>query len=377
MLSYRKSGKTFRIGVRSTATLLSLTLIVSPLSAQKESGSKKTDFDQKGKKESEQSKADARQKKLELLKSHIRYGSMKIRVQAIDRIPELKPEEQPDFVDILKMLAINDLDPAVRKQSVEVLGKVGDSSSDAVLEQALADKNFDVKEQAVRSLGKRDARQASKSLFELLKGEDFSTDDRFLIGLIDVLGRFQYTEAADFLQKKAEEKTVHIDTRRKILLYFGQAEASGASDFLLKTVQNELEDVTDRAYAVNSLGKIKYEPAVPVFQKILKEIQDLPPGREKTSLVPLKLQLIAALVRLGDRSVYPLIKAAALDESAGVRLRAVRQMGELKMKDQRELLEYKAKFDDNPRVRKEAQKALDLIDGKIEKNDTGEEEEEP
>lgn len=316
---------------------------------------------------------EKRRKQLDMMKSHIRYGSMKIRVEGIKKIQDLKEDEQPEFIAIINDLAVTDLDPVVRKESIRILGEVGTDATDPTLEKGLDDSNFEVRETAVRALGNRDYRASAPKLFQLLQKEDFEKDDRFTLGLIDVLSRFEYNQEAKYFEEKVKDRRTHPDVRRKIILYFGKSKADSAGPYLLELAKNEDEGATDRAYAVNSLGKLKYMPALTPFQEMLKTIQDLPPGREKNELIPLKMHLIGSLVMLGDTSVYPLIVAAAKDESTGVRLRAIRQMGELKMADYRDLLEYKSKYDENAKVRKEAQKSLDLIDGKTDKTEEPEE----
>jgi HEAT repeat protein len=86
------------------------------------------------------------------------------------------------------------------------------------------------------------------------------------------------------------------------------------------------------------------------------------------------MHLLTTLIKLGDESVHPLLTAAAMDDNEGMRLRAVMQIGDLKLASQRELILYKSERDPNARVRKEAKKALEKLDGKTDIQETPEDE---
>jgi HEAT repeat protein len=75
------------------------------------------------------------------------------------------------------------------------------------------------------------------------------------------------------------------------------------------------------------------------------------------------MQIIASLILLKDEEVREILYAMARDDDEQVRLRAVHQIGQLKIEDARQLLTYKSKYDPSARVQKEAKKALSLLDG--------------
>ena len=73
----------------------------------------------------------------------------------------------------------------------------------------------------------------------------------------------------------------------------------------------------------------------------------------------LKIYSIAALVLLGDTEILKDLVSYAKDDDANVRLRAVKQLGEIDNKEVIELLEYKAQRDPSKKVQEVAKKALE------------------
>lgn len=67
---------------------------------------------------------------------------------------------------------------------------------------------------------------------------------------------------------------------------------------------------------------------------------------------------IAALVNLGDSNAYPRLEKSLKSNSAAVRLKSIEMMADLKDKRSIDILEYKAKYDPNAKVRKAAKQAL-------------------
>ncbi len=294
----------------------------------------------------------------------ITYGSTRIRIEAIGRVSKLRDEEKPEFLILVKKTAEEDRDPLVRKAAVAELRELKAADSSEIFIKALGDSSEDVQKESIRAVSELKVKEAAPHLLEIIKMRDFKTNDQLLIAAINTLGKLEYSQDWEFFKEKADDPFTDAEVRQFTLLYFGKVKAAGAAPFLLETAMKKSASVSDRAYAVNSLGHLDYRTAVPDLKQILNEIEEMPAGQEKIFMVPLRMQLLTALVRLGDESVQALLTAAAMDDSDGLRLRAVRQMGEMRLVSQKELLQYMSERDPHPRVRKEAKKALELLEGK-------------
>ncbi len=306
---------------------------------------------------------EKREKALKKLKLDIRFAASEERRRSIKKVKKLKEGEREDFIPLLMELAEKDLDPLVRDSTIQALGDMNSRRAAPILEKSLEDDNPDVRRSAVRAIRKIDAKQSAPALEKMVRKEDFSENNLILSSALLTLGNFRYRTIAPFLVEKAKEGRTNYEMRRAILLYLGNARSTESYDYLLETATNENEDAALRAYAVNALGKIKNPEAAQPLHAILENLRTLKSKRERIRFNSLKLQLIVALIRLGDESVVPEILATARDDDPTVRLRAIRQLGNMKLEQARDLLEYKAEHDPSVRVRKAAQKSLRQIKG--------------
>ncbi|MEQ8350186.1 MAG: HEAT repeat domain-containing protein [Leptospiraceae bacterium] len=308
-----------------------------------------------------------REEELQLLKQQMLYAPSTERRQAIHQVERLEEEsEQKYFLDTLRKLALEDMDPLVREASVRLLADIKDSGSGPTFLKALEDDMRPVMREALRGIGRIELKTADTRIFELLKKEEFKENDNVTVGMIRTLAELESQIAADFLAEVYARDDTNLEIQRAILLYYGNAEIEAKKKWLTDILTDKNEDIVSRSYAANALGKIKSTESIEPLKGVLKEIRDLRSSRERARHNSLKQQAILALIRLDDKSILPELKAAALDDDASVRLRAVKQIGQLKITEFRDMLEYKAKHEPSRSVKKAAQEALDIMDGKKE-----------
>lgn len=339
-----------------------------------------SESEEPGKKPAEKKKsAEERQKDLDLLKQQMLFAPSTERRQAIHQVERLKEEsEQKFFLETLRKLALEDMDPLVREAAVRLLADIKDKGSADVFQKALEDEMRPVIREALRGIARIELKTAENQIFELLKKEEFKENDNVTVGMIRTLADLDSKIAADFLSEIYAKDDTNLEVQRAILLYYGNAEIQARKDWLTEILKDKNEDIVSRSYAANALGKIKSPDSVEPLKGVLEEIRNLRSSRERARHNPLKQQAILALIRLDDKSILPELKAAALDDDASVRLRAVKQIGQLKIEEFREMLEYKASHEPSRSVKKAAQEALDILDGKKESDgdaDTATEEE--
>lgn len=312
----------------------------------------------------EANKKVSREKALVKLKASIQYAHAAERRISIRKVPDLEEDERGPFIPLLKELAIKDADPTVRQSCLQSLDDLRLKDAESVFVEALKDEKEDAKRIAVTALVHIEANSSAPKLAELLKDANYKENSLLLPTVIRSLGELEYPKESGFLKTKLDDPSTHQEIRKAIITYFGAAKCSDQYDGLLKLAEKDDEEPSLRAYAVHSLGRLGDKRAVEPIRKILESIRSLSSSNERTRMNRLKLHSIAALIRLGDKSVEDELIASAKDDDANVRLRAVRQLGEMKIEKARELLTFKAEYDENARVRKAAKEALAHLDGK-------------
>ncbi|MCA9809093.1 MAG: hypothetical protein H7A21_19415 [Spirochaetales bacterium] len=306
---------------------------------------------------------DARAAALDRLEAQIRYANSEQRKYAIGRVSALPEPERPRFVALVRETASGDLDPGVRQKCLMVLSELEDAESLPVFLSALTDTNRDVVRAGLTGLSVLKKVETGGAVADFVRAEDFTENNQVLIQAIRLLMDLKYTEISDFLDERMDDERTHPELQLSILLYYGGAGISGARERLRAVLGDEEAGVQSRAYAVNSLGKLGNTEDVAALQEELGHIRDIPDANERARLSPLKLQLITALVRLGDETVADEILAAARDDSAMVRLRAVQQIVDARLTRARPMLEYMSEHDPSRSVKAAAARALEELDG--------------
>lgn len=311
----------------------------------------------------EERRIENRKKGLEFMIGQLRYGVSANRRQAIGRIPALDDDEKAQVLPILLKLAKSDSDSLVRESALRMIGHLKHKPGVPILEVALDDTDKDLVRAAVASLGRIKAASAAPKILTLLKKSKLDEQNELDELLIRTLGQLEYGEAGAYLLGKAEEKETAHQVVENILLFLGEVKYQPARSFLLKKAEDKDAGVLIRAYSVNAIGRLGNKADAPALQKILKEIAAIRKSDERAKLSGLRLHLIAALIRLGDKSVEKEIVAAARDDDAFVRSRAVKQLGELKLASARPLLCFRYLHDPSKGVRRAARRAIMAIDG--------------
>jgi HEAT repeat protein len=308
-------------------------------------------------------KAEKRQAALEGLEQQMRYASATERKRAIRRVTRLEAEEQPPFLKLLDEFARDDLDYSVREASLRTMGKAKYEAGLPTMVAALKDERREVVLAAIAALDALESPEARTPLAELLKTADFTESDPMIGAAIRLLGKLKYREIAPFLKEKAAAESTQNAARLAIVLFFGASGADDMNSYLVDLVQDDDAEIITRAYAVNSIGKLKNKANAPALREELDKIRNLANPRERARFSSLKLQLLTALVRLGDDSVDQELLAAARDDDARVRVRAIVQLGEARLEKARPLLRYIIDHDASKGARQAATKALKQING--------------
>lgn len=321
-----------------------------------ENGSEK----QKPAKTAEDKKHEARLKRL---KQVLLYGSSRQVREALSRMHRLSDEEQRRFVPELKKLSTNP-DALIRRKIAELIGRVSWDDLNPELTHLIQADSDPVFFAAVMALRKKKVEEALKFVHKQIKEADYSKPGNRLPDMIELLAQYKDKTVADFLFEKMKDDTVYYEFRTRIMSYMADAGVKKPEviEYLKKTALDSSESVTLRAYAVYALGILDVREVRDDLKKELERIDAIADLDEKRRYARLRLQLIAALTRMDDPEVMQVLYQLARDDDEIVRLRAVRQLGELQKEEARELLEFKAEYDTSIEVQSAAKKALEKLD---------------
>ncbi|MBI3394703.1 MAG: HEAT repeat domain-containing protein [Spirochaetia bacterium] len=320
------------------------------------------------------SKTDDKPATLEGIREKMLYSNSADRKNAIRKIHTLKTAEQETLHPLLINIVKNDMDATVREAAIITLGELKVRSGEEALIFSLSDEKRDILLASVSALGRIESTKGCKPMADMLEKQEFKGMNPLVLATLRVLGDLNYKMDIKFLKDKSADPKTDIDTRGAIMTYFGAAGIAEASDSLFSTLKNEDEDPNLRAHAATALSRLGGHEAVKALRDVMEKMRSIKNPKEKARVSRLRFHVLSALIRLGDKSVEPEILAAAKDDDANVRFRAIKQIGELRLASARELLEFKSKFDESRKVKKAAKQALDRLEGRVDPAKSGEEE---
>ena len=306
-------------------------------------------------------KAEQHRKNLEMMKEQFRFGHSKLRKLTLKKIERLEEADQSQYHDMIVEFAREDLDPTVKAACLGTIGRLDLEAGRPVLVEALKEDNEDVRRASVRSISRLEYTPAAPALMELVKEADFKENNTLLISAIQTLGRLKHDDTA-FFEGKGEDPETHAEVKQVIALYFGTIESATAKEPLLKWLRDEDEQPLVRAYAANSLGKLKDPAAIEPLKETLEEIRSITNPGLRARLGRLRLNSMMALLRLGERSVEKEVLSMARDDDANVRLNTAKQMGDLQLTEGLPTLKYMADRDPSRSVQLAARKAVKAME---------------
>lgn len=297
------------------------------------------------------------------LKAVFQYGNSQQVRDALSTMQRLKPEEQKTLVPHLRVLCKSS-DPLVQRKMMETIGilTISDLDEEAIniLKNADDDQIFFA---SVSTLTKKKIPSALPAVHEMVKNYDFTKQGNRLSDLVNILVSYQDKSLADLFITKLGDTQTHFENRGHILRYLGEAGVNNPDVILkIQTIfDDEAESLTVRGYAAHALSKLSAPGAKEKLRDALKKIDAIKSNDEKKRYSRFRMSLISALVRLQDDNVREILIQMTKDDDELTRLRAIQQIGALKMSEMKELLEYKSKYDPSLRVQREAKKILESV----------------
>ena len=299
-------------------------------------------------------------KKKEIIEKVLKFGSNKERKEAMRELSHLSTEGLEDLVKIVSETLANDNDNGIKVSCLRTLADLEVKTESQNIIEALKNKSDDVKDAAIHAIQKLKIEEASTELDALLKTQDFTKSSTMVASTINTLSDLESGKnSSEFLENKFRDKTTSMDLRSSIALYFGKIKDNKAESALIEIATDESEDVTLRSYSVNSLGKMNSPRSVSELRSMLAKINESKSKSDIKKYSGLKLYVISALIVLGDKDILKDLIVYAKDDDPAVRLRAIKQLGEVPDSTVIELMEYKAQRDPNRKVQELAKKILE------------------
>jgi hypothetical protein len=299
------------------------------------------------------------------IRDTLKYGNSQQVRDALNSLSRMPADEQKTLLPELR-LTCKSQDGLVLRKMAEFIGNAPFNDLDDELAQFLRNKTHEPLFFAtVGAIAKKKPASALPVLLQEIREQDFAKPGNRIPDVLHLITVYKDNSLQSFLVEKLEAADTYADYRSAILRYLGEATpwSPQLKDRVLKLVQDEAESLTVRGSAAYALGKAQVAEAKPVLKEALAKIENLKSLDEKKRYTRFRMQIIASLILLQDDEVRQILYAMARDDDEQVRLRAVHQIGQLKLQDARELLLFKSKFDPSARVQKAAKKALSMLDG--------------
>ena len=300
------------------------------------------------------------------IREALKFGNSQQVRDALNTLGKLSEGEQKSLLPELKKTC-QSADPLVLRKMAEFIGHAPFKDLDDELARFLGDKNNDqLFFSTVGALAKKKPAAALPVLIQEIKEQDFSKPGNRIPDAVHLLHIYKDSSLQPFLLEKLQAADTYADYRSGILKYLAETTPwpENLKAQVLKLFQDEAEPLTVRGSAAYALGKAQISEAKPKLKEALTKIEAMKSSDEKKRYTRFRMQVISGLILLKDNEVKEILFAMARDDDEIIRVRAVHQIGLLKIPDARELLEYKAKFDPSVKVQKEAKKAIHLLEDK-------------
>ena len=313
------------------------------------------------KKANEKEPPETDEKKSRWIEETLDYGIQDERIKAINKITQIKNEDvKRKLARRLIGLMNEESDPDVLVKAVTALSEMKEKDSIPLLTEKIDNPVEEVRIAAVYGLKRLGAVQAKDKMIRKLKEQDLEKKSNFTEALLSALAEFKAGEIFPFVKDALAGDKTDRKVKEDMILFLGKARAKEATDILLKLYADEEEEATLRAYAVNSLANIGIVEAAPEIKRVIKSIESYE-FKKKQKYHTLYLYSITALAKLGDADAVPKLIQALRSNNPEIRVKVIGLIKEFKDQRTIDILKYKMKNDQEPKVRAAAKKALEEL----------------
>ncbi len=308
------------------------------------------------------------EKKTLYIEETLEYGLHGDRVEALSKIKSVQSEVfKKRIYDKLIRIIGSDDDSDFRTKVIYIIADQNLPEAVPSLIKALDSEDENTVIAAAYALKKLNGVSAKEKISALLKAQDMTKGSNKTDAFIQALGEFKAKEMAPFATDAIKNTKTSKILRESLVLFLGNIESAESRQLLLDLFINQDEDITIRGFAVNSLSKIGIKDTSKEISKVINEIESYP-MKKRVKYYNLYIYSITALAKTGDGTVMPKLIESLKNNSAQIRIKAIRLIREMKDKRTIDILKYKMKYDPSMKVRKEAEIAVKELEDDGEKD---------
>ncbi len=284
----------------------------------------------------------------EYWKKTLEYGVSSQRISVIKSIEDNKSTE--DYPLIEKAL-LEDVNPDVRGYAAYSLINLKIAKPDLWVKALKNEKDSEVLRKIVYGISELKIKEAGSELFNELTNRINNPSETLLVStIIRAIGEVDYRASATFLLNIISNITYPVEVRSASIIALGSFGNEGNIPLLENILSNPGEAKELRMYSAYAIGRTGSIKAFDILSPYIEN--------EKEDL-NIRLWAINGLSYIkSEKSMQKLIDFSKVD-NVRLRLEAIKSLGKYEKNDKIiEILKYKAEYDPEFAVKKEAKKAL-------------------
>ncbi len=278
----------------------------------------------------------------------MKFGIASQRSGVIKAIEDSKTKEA---YNIIQEALVSDISPDVRGSAAYSLINLKIDDEKIWLSALSSESNSDVLRKIVFAVSELKIKSAGPRLYNLLTNKIDNPKETLLCsGIIRAIGEIQYRELGSKMLGILTNIDYQNDIRSSAAIALGDIGDAKDISVLSNILQNTGESKDLRMYCAYAIGKTGNSQAVSILSPYIEnENEDL----------NIRLWSIAGISYVKEKGVSEKLINFAKSENVRIRLEAIKSLGHLKDNSSAvELLRYKAVYDPDFGVQKEAKKAL-------------------
>jgi HEAT repeat protein len=295
---------------------------------------------------------------LEQWKKTMKYGISSQRSAVIKGIEDNKAS---DAYGLIEEALKSDPNPEIRGSVVYTMINLKIDKEGVWLSALSSESNSDVLRKMAFGITELKVKNAGPRLFEILTNRIQNTKDSVLCAsLIRAIGTIGYQGANSFIISLLTNVEYTPDIRGAAAIAVGELGDVKMIPVLQNLLENTGEIKEVRMYSAYAIGKTGDKQALSVLSPYIEnENEDL----------NIRLWSIAGLAYVKDPSVYNVLVRFVKVDNVRLRVEAIKAFGNLKDKNAEEILIFKALYDPELSVKREAKKALQNMGVDVDKLD--------
>ena len=311
--------------------------------------------------------------RIEYIKETLKYGTPKEILIALYR-KDFILRYYTSFVPLLISVYQERDEVEVQSKIVEVLSYIWDKDEESrklfnicdVLSIGKDKKIKDISPRIKRKLafliGKYKCKDKLWILERIIESEGIKINNNLVLTAINSIAKLGTKEGGRFLATLLKDKGDYMDKTIKanIILAIGKCNYREAISVIANIFKDVNEDVYVRAYSANAIGTLLGKEYKSLLEAELSRINQK--GiYERERLKVLYFHILYALMKLGEQDVKKYLLKGIRSTNPKIRALSIHLLGELKDTSCRDILLYRAKYDENINVRLAAIESLGNI----------------